>query len=167
MKRIVISLSFIICLLFSNIVYATYTDYLNGDKNLILSGGHMGVAWYLDKSSLVVQEYNPPIYRIAVNVLTVYNADKGNTSIDKVTTRYFKYDLNTKKMYSLYDNTWHSIAPVGCMAATGHEFSGEMAFYIAYNMKFYGGKKWLNPLSGSYDSPNFSDSLYKRVDNAK
>ena len=42
-----------------------------------------------------------------------------------------------------------------------------MAFYIAYRMKFYGGRKWYDSHTGNYESPNFSDHLYAVVDGSE
>ena len=50
---------------------AAYDYHLNGDHNFVFVDGHMGTAWYLDKSSLIVEQYAPPQYIIAVNVCTV------------------------------------------------------------------------------------------------
>ena len=150
----------------SNYAHAEYPVYLRGDTNFILCGGHMGYGEYVDKSSLVVQEYNPPIYRIAVNVLTVKDADRGKTAVSSIKTQYYKYDWDNRRMYVIWpsDNKYHYISPVGSMAETGHFFAGEMAFYIAYHMKFYGGQKWYHPKSGEYLSVNWGNSLYERVD---
>ena len=166
MKKILLLVSFLCTLLFAGTVMASYPDYLGGNRNLLLCGGHMGIGWYVDKTSLVVQEYNPPVYQIAVNVLSVPNADRGNTSFDTHTV-YWRYHWDTRKMYRLDENgTWQYVPPVGSMAQTGHEFSGEMAFYLAYHMKFYGGRKFWDNYHGSWESPNFSDDLYRIVDNA-
>ena len=69
-------------------------------------------------------------------------------------------------MYQMHDDTWHYIKPVGSFGETGHYFAGEMAFYIAYHMKFYGGQKWFNPTTNKYESTNFGDKLYVLVDGA-
>ena len=34
--------------------HANYPTYLNGDRNFILVDGHMGTAWYVNRSSLAV-----------------------------------------------------------------------------------------------------------------
>ena len=54
--------------------FASYQTYLGGDSNYILVDAHMDTGWYVDKSSLNVQMYNPPQYIIAINVCTVPNA---------------------------------------------------------------------------------------------
>lgn len=169
MRRVLKMVLFLVCCLAVNFAYAyaPYPDYLGGNKNFIICGGHMGIGWYLDKSSLVVQEYNPPTYRIAVNVLSVEHADEGNITPYQTETEQYLYDWNKKAMYKLNDKGWRYIPPVGSMAETGHHFSGEMAFYIAYHMKFYGGQRWRNPHTGNYERPNFSDALYSLVDNAE
>lgn len=153
--------------LLANVVLAAgiYPDYLDTNHNLLLCGGHMGTGWYVDKTSLVVQEYNPPKYQIAVNVVSVSNMDRGSQSV-QVNTVYYRYNWDTRKMYVLYDGTWHYLPPVGSMAETGHEFSGEMAFYLAYHMKFYGGRTYWSDRDQQYLSPNFSDHLYEIVDKA-
>lgn len=150
--------------LFMSKAMADYPDYLNGDHNYVICGGHMGYGCYIDRSSLVVQKYEPPIYIIAVRLITVADADRGNTAIEHENIARFMYNWETRKMYQLHGDSWHYIKPVGSMAETGHYFAGELAFYMAYHMKFYGGKKWLNPSTNRYESPNFGDGLYVPVD---
>lgn len=131
-----------------------YPDYLNGDSNYILCDGHMGYAWYVDRSSLTVQKYEPPQYIIAVNVVTVPNADRGNTAISEVKTYRFFYNSDLGQMYvdSQLNDNWRYLNPRGCWAETGIVMpAGEIAFALAYNMKFY----------GSY--AGFSDSFYDRI----
>ena len=53
------------------------------------------------------------------------------------------------------------------MAETGHYFTGEMAFYLAYKMKFYGGRQWWSARENRYMSVNFSDNIYTSIDNAR
>lgn len=79
---------------------AIYPDYWRNDKNFPLVWGHMGTAQYMDKTSLVVQRYDPPNYVIAVNVITVYGADSGNTEIARVDT--FRYYYNTAYHMKFY-----------------------------------------------------------------
>ena len=170
MKRMLTMMIFIGCIFLCSTAGASgYPDYLNGDRNFLLCGGHMGVGWYVDKSSLVVQQYNPPVYQIAVNVLTVEDADRGNTAPYRVDTEEFLYNWDERAMYRWGEKSsaWHYVPPVGSMAETGHHFAGEMAFYIAYHMKFYGGRKWYDSHTGRYESPNFSDHLYAVVDGSE
>ena len=171
-RKVLIFLAMYMILILStiNVAFADYPTYLWGDKNYILCGAHMGYACYIDKSSLVVEEYNPPTYRLAINVIGVEDADRGNTTpSNKVITSHFLYNYDTKKMYTLWpnDNKWHYIAPVGSMAETGHYFTGEMAFYLAYKMKFYGGRQWWSARENRYMSVNFSDKLYTSIDDAR
>lgn len=170
MKRILTTMLFAVCFFFCGTASASgYLDYLNGDRNFLLCGGHMGIGWYVDKSSLVVQKYNPPVYQIAVNVLFVEDADRGNTVPSRVETEEFLYNWNDRAMYRWGEKsfTWGYVRPLGCMADTRHHFAGEMAFYIAYHMKFYGGRKWCDPRTGKEEWPNFSDHLYSIVDGSE
>lgn len=166
MKRI-ITLAILVFSMMFGTAFADYPDYFGGNRNLILCGGHMGYGFYLDKSSLVVQEYNPPIYRIAVNVLTVPNADRGNSTRFSVRTATYMYNWDERRMYRVNDDSMRYIPPVGSNAEAGHEFSGEMAFYIAYHMKFYGGRKWYSEMERAYTYPNCGTAIYRRVDNAE
>ena len=53
MKRILSMALFAVCFFACSMASASgYPDYLGGDRNLLLSGGHMGIGWYVDKSSL-------------------------------------------------------------------------------------------------------------------
>ena len=146
MRKLCLMFTMLIVLSFASIASASYNDiyddHLGGDRNYILVDGHMGVAWYLDRSSLVVQKYAPPQYIIAVNIVTVPNADKGYTDISSVQTKRFFYNWKLRQMYVdrgvdnwIYVPRDGSFAEVGITGPTG-----EMAFYLAYGMKFYGNR---------------------------
>ena len=167
MKRFLSLLVFLICILNLNTASADYPDYLGGDRNYLLSGGHMGSGWYVVKNSVKVEVYDPPIYVISGKIVAVRDADLGNTEIVTSETRRYLYNIESQKMYSIGDEGCYYIHPVGAMASTGHEFSGEMFFYIAYHMKFYGGKQWWDEIEQRYRDVNFSDNLYEIIDNAE
>ena len=134
--------------------YDPYPECLNGDSNYIICAGRMDYAWYVDRSSLTVQKYEPPQYIIAVNVVTVPNADRGNTAISEVKTYRFFYNSDLGQMYvdSQLNDNWRYLNPNGSWAETGVAMrAGEIAFALAYHMKFY----------GSY--AGFSDSFYDRI----
>ena len=88
MRKIVPVFIVIFLMMFTSVAlaYNPYPMNLGGDSNFILCDGHMGKAWYVDKSSLNVQKYEPPQYIIAVNVVSVNQADQGNTEISHVGT---------------------------------------------------------------------------------
>ena len=50
--------------------YPLYPQTLD-DGNLVAVDAHMGVAEYADRSSVVVQKYEPPDYQIAINIVAV------------------------------------------------------------------------------------------------
>ena len=152
---------------------ANYPTYLNGDRNLILCDGHMGVAWYVDRNSLVVQKYDPPQYIIAVNVVTAssaYNDENdfyngGRGKITKVATMRFFYNWDLREMY--IDTTgkdgWRYLNPNGSWAETGVSMpAGEIAFYLAYKMRFYGSKSFYNSFLKKYISP-YGDEFYSKI----
>ncbi len=157
-----------------------YPPYLYGDKNLIYCGAHQGIGFYIDKSSLIIEENTSSRCRIAVNELTAeftsdgFHLDRLDSPIVNTKKSLFYYDLNNLKMYKWVEpskyvkgNEWAYIYPVGSFAMTGHSFSGEIAFYIAFNKKFYGGRKHYNNQTHRYEKVNFTDVLYQYVDDAK
>lgn len=141
------------------LAYSPYPKHLNGNSNYIFVDGHMGIGWYLDKSSLVVQKYEPPCYTIAVNVLRTENGE-----ILGVNTYRFFYNYDDTAMY--WDTTghdgWKKLAPLGSWSETGIRMpAGEMAFYLAYNMKFYGAYTWSG--RGLKNVKVYDDSFYARA----
>ena len=114
--------------------YNPYPPHLNDDNNYALCDGHMGTAWYVDKSSLIVEKYEPPQYILSIKVVKVNEADRGNTNIADVKTFRFSYSYNLKKMFVDRDNqsNWRYLDPWGCWADTGVSMpAGEMAFYLS------------------------------------
>ena len=168
-KKLFMFMMFFLVLGTHGIVRADYPNYLWGNKNFILCGAHMGYASYIDKTSLVVEEYNPPIYKLAINLIHVPEADRGNIEPSGTGTSHFMYNWESRRMYwwSSKDNEWKYIPPVGSFAETGHYFHGEMAFYLAYNMKFYGGQQWYSTREGRYMNPNFPDNIYTLIDGSR
>lgn len=135
---------------------SAYPDHLNGNPNYILCDGHMGYGSYIDRSSLNVQQYKPPIYIIAVNIVTVPDADMGKTKISDVQTYYFLYKYDVREMYvpSREDSNddWSLVKPRGSHAETGVDLpAGEIAFYLAYHLPFYG------------ERADFDNSFYGRI----
>lgn len=141
-------------------------DYLN-DRVLILSGMHGGTAWYIDKSSIVVEENNPPAYVISFQLFRArYDWNTGEIiRVFEATQEKYLYNRKEHEMRVWDGADWKYIPPVGSNAETGNEFSGEMAFYIAFQKPFYGRHQWLDR-SGQMRNPNFGDELYTRIDNA-
>lgn len=173
MRRIILILVGMMILCFSSVASANYPTYLNGDRNLILCDGHMGVAWYVDRTTLNVQKYAPPQYIITVNVVTAssaynneedfYNGGKGK--ITEVRRMRFFYNWDLKEMY--IDTTgrdgWSFLSPTGSWAETGISMpAGEIAFYLAYKMKFYGSKQYYDSYLGKYTTV-FGDDFYESI----
>ena len=97
MKKLLMTFALLIGLLsFQPNAHAAYPDWLNGDRDYVLTDGHMGTAWYMKKSSLNVEQYNPPIYIISVSVYTVDNADCGNTNFSNVRIMRFRCDWDSR-----------------------------------------------------------------------
>lgn len=65
---------------------------LYDNDQIVLVYGHMGHGTYVDKTSVVVEYYNPPYYKLAANILT-YNAEKGYLAGTR--TQHYSYNIET------------------------------------------------------------------------
>ena len=70
MKKLCTVFFTLLLLTFASVASANYPYYLNGNSDYVRVDGHMGTAWYVDKTSLVNQMYAPPYYKLAINVVT-------------------------------------------------------------------------------------------------
>ena len=117
----------------------------------------VGGGYYVDRSSLVVKQYKPPVYIIAVDVVSVPDADSGKTKISTVKKYHFMYRYDQRNMYVPMEDPnsdldWKYLKPNGTYAETGVAMpAGEIAFYLAYNMSFYG------------ERAGFKDSFYDGI----
>ncbi len=170
-KILLLPIFLLLALTASPAAFANYPTYLNGDRNFILVDGHMGTAWYVDRSSLVVQRYEPPDYIIAVNVVSAHSAidderdfyDGGEGVVTGIKTYRFSYDWDRRSMY--VDNGsqgWKYLSPWGCWAETGIRMpTGEMAFALAYGLRFYGELE-KEAYDGMISHP-FGDAFYESI----
>lgn len=118
-----------------------YPPYLNGDKNLKLIDGHMGIAYYYDSTSVVNMLYNPPYYQLAVNVAVVPDAHKGNTAISRVIPFRFYYNIDKPEILLLNNNTGYPITylhPDQPLSISRVRLpAAEKAFHQVYNIRFF------------------------------
>ena len=134
-KILSVALMFGLLLLMPPNASADYPEHLNGDPDYVLTFGRQGVGYYVQKSSLSVEQYSPPIYILSVKVYHVNNADRGNTLPGQPTIRRFRYKWNEREMYLDAGKDWNYLDP---KRYSSNVAVGEMAFYIAYKEKFYG-----------------------------
>ena len=171
-----------IMVLFSAVCFAgkLYPDTLE-DNSLVLVDGHMGSGMYADLSSVVVQEYAPPEYQIAVNIVNIRFSGEyfqsyrtylnGPYTIGDVWTMYFRYHWDTKTV-SVYNDrmeAWQEwdIHREHCHADGDPLIpqAAESAFIAAYHMKFYGDIQGYSPsLKRSYRV--ISEEFYRCFPNA-
>ena len=124
----------------------------------------MGTAYYLRKSSIAVEQDEPPIRIIAAEVYIIDgDADRGNTTVSSILPVRFRYKMDTVEMYAPDESGgWRLINPAGSWAETGVIMpTGEMIFYVTYGEKFYGKRKLHSDYSGEYDI--FSDDFYAKA----
>ena len=130
--------------------------YRNPKNYIALGGAGTGLSLYMDKNSINVHEYNPPYYIIAFKKVSFYvhpSAENNGQWVEDAESsieRYY-YDFDNKKMYwehkYLYPvekTEWEYIDPQKSDSTSGSRAmfaAGEIAFFLAYNMNFYGNPK--------------------------
>ena len=166
LKRATLMLMLMLLTIFGT-ASAKVPHYLNV-RVLILSGMHGGTAWYLDKSSVLVEIDDPPAYVITYQLFPArYDLETGEIiRVYEALQEKYLYNVKEHEMRKFNGTEWDYIPPIGSLAETGNEFSGEMAFYIAFGKKFYGGRQWIDRSTGEMRNPNFGEEIYERVDDS-
>ena len=106
-------------------------DY-DSDPDYVYIGAGNGGAWYFQKSSLDVQEYNPPHYQIA-GTFVHYSQSTSRIYIEKRYNWYTK-ETFTKNSYGYW--TKDDFSARNMISAQGKHFAN-ILFYSAYGMNFY------------------------------
>lgn len=183
MKKYVFSMIMVIIMLVvSSVVFAQ--NYLENDPRYIEYPIGMGYISYIDTSSVNVQGYQPPQYIITINKIEKNMQDVQNAYLRYVTLK-FKYDYTQKKMYLYspnhrdefksrymddrkfsnkpvdnsinWDSEWQYIDPDVYYGEGTSDIAiaGEVAFAIAYNLKFHGERY-----------KKFQNGFYEKLPNA-
>lgn len=144
--------------------------------NLVLVDGGQGVGRYADRSSVVVQQYAPPNYQIAINVVTVFFSDDywsrnrtyvgGPYRIESSRTLFFRYNWTRKSISYERSGRWldwdvnrdHSHADGDPLIP----YTAEVAFVSSYNMRFFGSKMGYSPVLKK-ERRVIDESLYRSL----
>ena len=135
-------------MMFSTTCFASMYDDLKNNPNYIYyGGGGTGISFFMDKSSLVVNKYEPPIYIIAfISIDYSTGFPKGGVPESvRSKTMWYKYDYDLRKMYlgkpnadGTFSGEYINPKDVNINSAINAMVTGgEIAFYLAYNMSFY------------------------------
>lgn len=148
-------------MMFSTTCFASlYEDLKNNPNYIYYGGGGTGISFFMDKSSLIVNKYEPPIYIIAFISMN-YSAGFTKSGVPETVhpkVVWYKYNYNLRRMYLGKPNidgtfSWEYIDTKNTnidSALNSIIAGGEIAFYIAYNMSFYNkpvtflAKKYIN-----------------------
>lgn len=168
MKRVLTLFCLLATLLIASVSHAasSYEEYYNGDRNYPIIWGRMGTAWYLDRSSLTCEDYNPPYCILVIDVFSVSESSSGNQKISQAKPMRFIYDLNDLEIYTDrntgFADDWRYLSPTGSNAESGLPmYVGEAAYYINFGKKFYGSRTWYDS-SIHKNMSVFSDSFYAK-----
>lgn len=135
-------------MMFSTTCFASLFEDLKNDPNYIYyGGGGTGLSFFMDKSSLIVNKYEPPIYIIAFIRMDYSTGFPKGGVPESVHPKviWYKYNYNLRRMYWCKSNidgdfSWEYIDPKNAnidSALNSIITGGEIAFYLAYNMSFY------------------------------
>lgn len=189
MKKIAIALLIVLSVMeYTSVAFAADAErYFKGDKNYILCGASMGAGFFVDRNSLKIEKYEPPIYILSIDTLAAgyYFMDRSKSHLGRRHTDKFMYDYSKREMYLYtpnggsdmkwrYDNyygnninklskkinwnsQWTYVDP-DVFYGEGAVFptAGEIAFALAYGVKFHGSKY-----------RDFQGDFYDRIGNVK
>lgn len=140
-------------------------QYLWDDENYPRVWTQMDDAFYLDKSSIYIEEEDPPHYILRVLVLRTRQHRYNDILPSAIRSYGLLYDEDEEKMYvETKEKRWHYMPPHGSNAESGLQMRvGEAAFYLAYGEKFYGAApKWHRFFKEYWDV--FQDDFYERLE---
>jgi len=133
-KLIIQTLTIILVLAISNICFADGNPYEYNYKYERVSV-HAGVSTYLEKESVDVYEYNPPLYVIAGNFVRFLNSREGQ--ILNPVFIVIQYDYNTKETYSRRNGIWEKMVVNSSSVGLENKAIANALFRAAYGMEFY------------------------------
>ena len=117
-----------------------YPKYLDGDRNYILFDGFQGVGRYLVRDSLKVKVDAPPAYVIAVDWVSVNDADRNSTAISpgKMHT-VLAFNTDTRQLFTLVKGKLNPLKR-DATRAEGEALVrlAEIVFCLTTGEKFYG-----------------------------
>ncbi len=136
-----------------------YPKYLFDDEDYIICDCHMGTAWYVDKTSVSVEEDSDDERILSFTVVSATYNDHhdmkpyGIDDIRKIEYKQFEflYDLNEGEIYyastwgrnrflfiNRHDRTWRYIDPDACWADVGIvKYAAIEAYRSIYGTGFY------------------------------
>lgn len=141
-------------------------EFVNGGV-LILGEYAVGTAWFIDRSSIRIEQEGPPEYILSFQTFPArYDKETGEiTRVFEGQWAQCKFNVDEDKMFLFHDvlNSWIYIDPIGIAGETPLDTCGEMAWYIIYKKPFYGGRKWRDG-NGQLRWSNYGEELYRRID---
>ena len=153
----------------TSVTHAEWPSYWKGDKKFPLIFGFRMNSFYLDRTSMVVKENNPPYYVIAANVFSVENNTDysyQSNAIKHTWTFEIRYDDNETSMYLKTDDGWTYLSPLATGSTREQEMAmnaGEAMWYVFKGSKFYGAYTWTDSKHSKAESPTFTNGLYDRL----
>lgn len=144
--------------------------------NLVLVDGGMGVGYYADRSSVQAEQYAPPRYQLAINVVSVTFSEEywrshetyigGPYTIGDSFTFKFRYNWDRKVISYQRGETWldWDVNHDYCHAEGDPMIpcAAEVAFVSAYNMRFFDDKMGYSPVLKKYRRV-IDEQLYSRL----
>ena len=130
-----LSMMFVIFMLIVSSQSIALAGLNDDDYKYVWGRGNTG--YYIVKSSINCEQYNPPYYILSADVGGA-NIMSGNINSSERIRIYYDYDNRT--MYKEgYNGDWVYMPPNGSNGQSGMKmYVGEAIFYMNYSLKFYG-----------------------------
>ena len=111
----------------------------NGDTNYVRVGLQQGYASYIKIDTITVLEYSPPTYKIKGVIVTFDPNDRLTREVSETWRYVWSEYEDDRRMFHLNSGEWEEISLSRlCTANASSIVGGEIAWYIAYKMDFYG-----------------------------
>lgn len=117
--------------------FTGYPQHLRGNSDYILVYGQMGYAFYLLKSSVMIERCSDKEVVLSATEVGVSRADEGYTEIYSRHTIKFRYTFHPPKMYISVNGKWKCIPREGCSAEVSPTKTGIEMFKAIYGKDFY------------------------------
>ena len=160
LQHIKITILTVAVLLLPSAAFANFYPATLDNGNLVWVDGGMGMGCYADRTSVVIEQYEPPNYQIAISVVSVSFSDEywrqhetyvgGPYRIGKTFLLRFRYNWDRKSIAYIRRDYWQDWdINRDCSHADGNPLvpnAAEVAFVSAYNMRFFGDKTGYSPV---------------------
>ena len=135
-----ITLVLLMMVILSSCVLCFAADPYQNNSNYIYVGDEKNLRLYVNKSSVTVEKYAPPIYEISCK-LPIYNKYGNIARLNNMVER-LRFNFDTKEIWAYNDvsGVWYAVQGANANTMSDHNKKiFNIVFKLAYNRDFFGG----------------------------